>query len=260
MKAILFFVLVVFSVYSSADYAPYYATIPIALQAGESLPLLDEIEYELESSDPRSLVEKLGQWQGIRAQTSGSNSVIIRQRTHPHFEGAVLESYMNPSFVIDFDEQDTFDFVSGFKADSDEVHTLEGLKAYIDRYIDDPTYIHGFNIASEVALNRSGDCTEYAVLTVALARAVGWPARVVLGVSILNSDDSLSAYGHAWAEIWHDEKWEIVDAALYPQTENAVFYLPFGGLDNEGLGYLMGLLSVMQAMPSSILAVRSVPP
>lgn len=59
---------------------------------------------------------------------------------------------------------------------------------------------------------RRGDCTEYADLVVALARANGIPARmvggyVVAGDTILRANDY-----HNWAELWIDGAWQIVDA------------------------------------------------
>lgn len=57
-----------------------------------------------------------------------------------------------------------------------------------------------------------GDCTEYANLVVALARANGLPARMVGGyVMDRDSVTSPEAY-HNWAELFLDGAWRIVDA------------------------------------------------
>jgi len=58
---------------------------------------------------------------------------------------------------------------------------------------------------------RRGDCTEYAYLTVALARAAGVPARAVGGY-VLEQDSTLRASDyHNWAEVYVDGAWLLVD-------------------------------------------------
>jgi hypothetical protein len=60
-----------------------------------------------------------------------------------------------------------------------------------------------------------GDCTEHAALLVALARAVGLPARSVSGFSYLCAPGATSAiFGfHAWAEVWLG-RWVPVDSTV----------------------------------------------
>jgi hypothetical protein len=76
-----------------------------------------------------------------------------------------------------------------------------------------PNYDVGFASAREILKNREGDCSEHTVLTVALCRAVGIPARAAVGI--------MSAYGifayHMWPEVYVgrwigiDSKWLAVD-------------------------------------------------
>jgi hypothetical protein len=63
--------------------------------------------------------------------------------------------------------------------------------------------------ASQVLATRQGDCTEHTVLYVALARAVGVPARTAVGVVHLDG----RFFYHAWPEVWLDE-WVAVDPTL----------------------------------------------
>ncbi|MDR1935073.1 MAG: transglutaminase-like domain-containing protein [Candidatus Accumulibacter sp.] len=59
---------------------------------------------------------------------------------------------------------------------------------------------------------RRGDCTEFAGLVVALARALGIPARVIGGY-VTEQDLVLRANAyHNWAEILFDGAWRILDA------------------------------------------------
>jgi len=65
--------------------------------------------------------------------------------------------------------------------------------------------------AGEVVRDRRGSCVAYAVLTASLARAMGIPARVVLGYVYV---DNIFG-GHAWAEVKVGARWLPIDAAVY---------------------------------------------
>jgi hypothetical protein len=60
--------------------------------------------------------------------------------------------------------------------------------------------------AAQVLATKSGDCNEHTVLYVALARAVGLPARTAAGVVYLRGQ----FYYHAWPEVWLGQ-WVAVD-------------------------------------------------
>lgn len=66
--------------------------------------------------------------------------------------------------------------------------------------------------ASEVARSREGDCTEHAVLLAALARAVGLPARVAVG--LVYTDKPPGFAFHMWTQVYLDERWIPLDATL----------------------------------------------
>ena len=64
--------------------------------------------------------------------------------------------------------------------------------------------------ALEVLSNGAGDCTEHAMLFVALARAAGIPAQEVGGIAYIGDEAQLFGW-HAWAEIHDGERWISVD-------------------------------------------------
>ena len=55
--------------------------------------------------------------------------------------------------------------------------------------------------ALEVLKTRVGDCNEHTALYVAMARALGIPARIAVGLVYLRG----AFYYHAWAEVWLEE-------------------------------------------------------
>jgi len=76
-----------------------------------------------------------------------------------------------------------------------------------------PTYSVGFADAREILKNLEGDCSEHTVLTVALLRAAGIPARAAVGIMYARG---IFAY-HMWPEVYAgrwiglDSKWLAVD-------------------------------------------------
>jgi transglutaminase-like putative cysteine protease len=60
--------------------------------------------------------------------------------------------------------------------------------------------------ALQVLESGQGDCNEHTVLYVALARALGLPARTAVGLVYLDG----AFYYHAWPEVWLDG-WVAVD-------------------------------------------------
>lgn len=69
-----------------------------------------------------------------------------------------------------------------------------------------------FPSALDVAKTREGDCNEHTVLFTALARSVGIPTRMAIGV--VWSDQLNGFYYHAWPEVHIDQTWIPMDPTL----------------------------------------------
>ncbi len=69
--------------------------------------------------------------------------------------------------------------------------------------------------SDNVAKTLSGDCTEYAMLAAAMARAAGIPSRTALGVVYAPGKDGkpFLAY-HMWFEVFAGDQWVSLDATL----------------------------------------------
>jgi transglutaminase-like putative cysteine protease len=83
--------------------------------------------------------------------------------------------------------------------------------------------------AVQVLETRQGDCNEHTVLYVALARALGLPARTAVGLVYVNG----SFFYHAWPEVWLDE-WVAVDPTFgqYPADASHIRFV-IGGLAQQ---------------------------
>jgi len=259
---------------------PKFAVIPLTLSDNVSLPLGKEILLDVSVYDPDMISSVLGQWSGIEivghrngvlrlSISDNMTAVVDAQSPHPQ--------YLANTFVIDYEEASVKEVVSAFlaehgkgvitkkvgsstsheesKVESNPAEVGAKIEAFIANYITEPSYIHSFSFASTVAKSRSGDCTEYAVLSAALARALAIPARVVIGTIIVEDDSSVEAIGHAWNEFWLDGYWRRIDAAMYGAEPLKKYYLPSRILNNEGPGYALGLSKAVLNAPESITVV-----
>ncbi len=68
--------------------------------------------------------------------------------------------------------------------------------------------------ASEVARQLRGDCRQYALLTAALCRAEGIPARTAIGLLYVEKGRRPMMGFHMWTEVWIDGQWLGLDATL----------------------------------------------
>jgi Transglutaminase-like superfamily len=75
------------------------------------------------------------------------------------------------------------------------------------------SYTDNADNALAVLDNKAGDCTEYSLLFVALARASGIPARQIGGL-VYSNDGKPAFEWHAWAEIHDGSQWVSVDPTL----------------------------------------------
>jgi hypothetical protein len=259
----IFFLIFTFSVfaYANAQGVPLIAQLNVELDATQKLPLGNSISFEFITSNPQAVAQALQNWQGISVEKLDNDSLLVKSVARPRYIGGLNKKYSLDSFVIDINEKSTQDFAAGFIKSHQKPFKLTQLEAYVDEYITKPTYVNGFNIASVVASQRSGDCTEYAVLLTALARSIELPARVIIGVVIIEEQEQeqeqVSGFGHAWVEVWFNEQWHILDAALYRLDAVQRFYLPAGELENEGPGYNMSLAKALILSPHKIRALRS---
>ena len=167
------------------------------------------------------------------------------------------------SFIVDFEEASVKAVAERVKGRAAKP-TAAQLEAFTSRVIEHKTYVRSFDVASRVAENHAGDCTEHAVLAAALLRYFGYPARVVLGAVLVGvrreaRPPSLLAAGHAWVEYYDRGRWRVLDAALradessdkngigVPGLPDGVTivkaYLPINVLENESASYARALMN-----------------
>jgi hypothetical protein len=97
----------------------------------------------------------------------------------------------------------------------DAAEAIRRIEAFAANYIENKSMSVGYASAAEVAASRQGDCSEFAVLTAAMCRAVGIPAQVVAGIAYVEDFAGLQGFGgHAWVQAYVGGKWVGLDAAF----------------------------------------------
>lgn len=133
------------------------------------------------------------------------------QGTHP-----ALREAIQPTRFLQSDNQRIIALARKAVGDTkDAAEAARRIEAFVAEYIDDKSLSVGYASAAEVVESRQGDCSEFAVLTAALCRAVGIPSQVVVGIAYVEEFGGQQGFGgHAWTQAWVGGKWVGLDAAF----------------------------------------------
>jgi hypothetical protein len=105
----------------------------------------------------------------------------------------------------------------------DAAEAAKKIESFVSGYIEKRSLSVGYASAAEVVANKTGDCTEFAVLTAAMCRAIGIPARVATGLvytkTFGNKENVFG--GHMWVEAYVGDKWIGLDATRAPKGFDA---------------------------------------
>ncbi|HET7811093.1 MAG TPA: transglutaminase-like domain-containing protein [Steroidobacteraceae bacterium] len=222
----------------NAQTAPPLFLIPTEAPKGVTLTAQSPLHVMLTASD----APMLGALLGVKVPAGASSFEYIVDR-YPQLESKNPRTWLEPTFLIDFDEP-PFAALRAEMKDLGDKPDREALVEFVNRTIHE-NYERGWDLASTVAKRREGDCTEHAVLTTALARMYGIPSRVVIGAALVSDGEHHNAFGHAWSEVREQDRWVVADAALLGEKGD-VRYLPMGVIEDEGLGYGMGIAALQR--------------
>ena len=142
----------------------------------------------------------------------------------------------------------------------------EALTRYVNGLLDKKPTV-GLPSAREVLRTKIGDCNEHTALYVAMARALGIPTRIAVGLVYMRG----AFYYHAWPEVYLDEgdgraSWLSVDPTLnqFPADGTHV-RLARGGLDRQAailplIGRLRMTVLDLELAPDSTPVLLAAPP
>jgi transglutaminase-like putative cysteine protease len=149
-----------------------------------------------------------------------------------------LDEYLKPEPFIESDAPEIR--AEAEKAIAGAIGTrarAEKLTRYVNALLDKKPTV-SLPSAREVLRTKVGDCNEHTALYVAMARSIGIPARIAVGLTYVRGITG-AFYYHAWPEVYIDEGsgrglWLPVDPTLNEFPADATHVrLARGGLDKQ---------------------------
>jgi len=129
---------------------------------------------------------------------------------------AQLQRYLRPNAWVRSDDREIRAFARSHGLGLSVQTRMKALTAAVRAHMNGPIDYRHYHDAATALENRSGDCTEYAVLLAAVARARGIPARIAHGLAYSGrmSGQPHVFTPHAWVQVWDGKRWLSYDAAL----------------------------------------------
>lgn len=187
---------------------------------------VSSVTYELAATEDKELTLPTTSSQTV-AMEKGKLLVTVSKAAVP--EGVtfpykdtdpnILEA-LKPTQYIQSDNPKVIDLARhAIGGTTDAATAVKQIESFVAGYIQQKDLSVGYASAGEVAQSRQGDCTEHAVLTAGMCRAVGIPARVVCGIvyadTFINKKSIFG--GHMWVEAFVGDRWVGVDATRVSQ-------------------------------------------
>ncbi len=214
---------------------------------------VDEGELSLVPTDGAQTVERSeGEAQRVRLTID----VNARPLTDVEPEG-----YLHASDLVTSDDEQVMELARrATRAGSkDAVHRAEAIRTFVGRYIRRKSLGVGLASAAEVARDREGDCTEHAVLTTAMLRAQGIPARIATGLVLVDEfagQKSIFGY-HMWSQGLIDGAWVDFDATLPQRFDATHIALSYSEADDAGfLADMTSLLPMMGRLKIDVVSLE----
>jgi transglutaminase-like putative cysteine protease len=117
----------------------------------------------------------------------------------------------------------------------------QAITTWVAKNLKDKNFETTFAPADEVARTLAGDCTEHGVLTAAMCRAEGIPARVVTGLVYVPPQ---AGFGfHMWNEVYVNQRWVAIDSA-FNQTQVDAAHIKLSESSLDGVAPFESFLPV----------------
>jgi len=157
---------------------------------------------------------------------------------------AVADEFLKPNPMIDSADATVIRLARQAVGDkTDPWAKAVAVQQWVSKNVAEKNFKTAFAPAHEVARNLSGDCTEHGVLTAAMCRAVGVPARVVVGLVYA---DTLKGFGfHMWNEVYVNRRWVAIDAA-FNQSDVDATHLKLAEASLDGVSPYEPFLAVVR--------------
>jgi hypothetical protein len=191
-------------------------------------------------------------------QTADGNviEIIDPRLLQPGPRDVNVERYLEAEPLLESDAPEIrAEAEQAIRGATDDRGRAERLTRYINGLLDKKPTV-SLPSAREVLRTKVGDCNEHTALFVAMARSIGMPARIAVGLVFMHG----AFYYHAWPEVYVVESgghglWLPVDPTLNQYPADATHLrLTRGGLDKQAV-----VLPLIGRLKMTVLDVELVP-
>lgn len=163
-----------------------------------------------------------------------------------------LRAFLKEERYLEFRDERVTAIAAPLRGETSE-ETASALYKWVSSNVRYAGYVKEDRGALYAAIYRVGDCTEFAYLYSALARAQQIPSRIIAGFVVPEGATLRPQDFHNWSEILLDHRWEVVDAQKSKLMGPAGHYIAFRilsgqnpvGLNSHGLAMADPGLSVV---------------
>jgi transglutaminase-like putative cysteine protease len=152
--------------------------------------------------------------------------------------------YLKSSIIVESDSPEIRRQASKILGDErDAYQAAKKIVAWVGSHMK-KDYGASADRATDVLRQMKGDCTEHSLLSVALLRAAGIPAKRVDGVVYMFTDGVPAMYWHEWVEAYVGE-WTQLDPT-FQQTVADATHFAVGEESNAEITPLIGQLKIVE--------------
>ena len=163
-----------------------------------------------------------------------------------------LQRYREPNAWVRSDDKRIRAFARMHTQGGSVAARMRRLTIAVRAHMTGAVEFHRYDDAVTALETRSGDCTEYAMLLAASARALGIPARLAHGIAyssrFTGETDVFSP--HVWVQVWDGQRWRSYDAG-FARFDAGHIALYIGDGRPEGLQALAPAIRTLRVMDAA---------
>lgn len=123
--------------------------------------------------------------------------------------------FLNPNFFVNYSQDGSIEmFIKSLSINKNfGYNDMSSIFLSISQYMNYNTDISSItnNNADKIFSKQEGSCEEYAIITAAIFRKLGYPTKLIIGY--VSEEGEL--FGHSWNEIYLDKEWQAIDVLNY---------------------------------------------
>jgi transglutaminase-like putative cysteine protease/predicted secreted protein len=156
--------------------------------------------------------------QAIKNVKGNTFDLVITAKRKPVGEGTEKagEEFLRSNYFLNSDDGEVRKLAArAAGGENDPWKKAQKIEGFVRHFMNVADYTEAMAPADHVARTRTGDCTEFAMLTAAMCKAQGIPARTAIGLVYVNN--LLGKPGlafHMWTEVFVNGQWMGLDATL----------------------------------------------